>query len=186
MCLIYDVLLQNVDLRSFVEIYALLRGEKFSQELRPVEKKLLIWGMVHTATLRQILDFCQHFAKIKRKIWDQAIFLAIPGTFSFGLLLMVKQPKNSPKQAKFQNKLKTYPKLINAQNKCWFHHFGGILLWKGGLRFCFFGIQSPIFERMFTSTFSKSAQIRVPKIWILGAKKQKRRPLSSRQHPPIV
>ena len=42
MCLIYDVLLQNVDLRSFVEIYALLRGEKFSQELRPVEKKLLI------------------------------------------------------------------------------------------------------------------------------------------------
>ena len=34
----YAVLLQNPDLRSFVAIYALLRGEKFSQELRPVEK----------------------------------------------------------------------------------------------------------------------------------------------------
>ena len=38
MCPIYDVLLQNRDSRSFVAMYALLRGEKFSQELRPMEK----------------------------------------------------------------------------------------------------------------------------------------------------
>ena len=51
MCTIYDVLLQNSEFTQFcrdicfVVIYALLRGEKFSQELRLVEKKLLISGM---------------------------------------------------------------------------------------------------------------------------------------------
>ena len=37
--------------------------------------------------------------------------------------------------AKSQNWLKTHSKVINAQNKCLFHHFGGMLAWKSGLRF---------------------------------------------------
>ena len=36
-----------------------------------------------------------------------------------------KNGKNSPKWAKFQNWLKTHPKVINWQSKCLSQHFGG-------------------------------------------------------------
>ena len=56
-----------------------------------------------------------------------------------------KRPKKSPKLAKSQNWLKTHPKVINAQNKCLFHHFGGMLAAKSGLRFQFRAPEVPFF-----------------------------------------
>ena len=45
-------------------------------------------------------------------------------TFSFVSVLKEKWEKNNPKWAKFQNWLKTHPKVINSQNKWLFHNFG--------------------------------------------------------------
>ena len=41
--------------------------------------------------------------------------------------------KNGPEFAIFPNLLKTYSKVVKAQNKCVFHHLGGTLAWKTGL-----------------------------------------------------
>ena len=43
--------------------------------------------------------------------------------------------KNGPEFAIFPNLLKTYSKVVKAQNKCVFHHLGGTLAWKTGLHF---------------------------------------------------
>ena len=58
-------------------------------------------------------------------------------TFSFVSVLMGKRQKTAPKWVKFQNWLKTYPKVKNSKSKCLFHHFGEMLAWKSDLRFHF-------------------------------------------------
>ena len=57
--------------------------------------------------------------------------------------------KNEVKIFNFQNLFFTHPKVVNTQNKCLIHHFGGdhppgLLVWKSGLRF-YLDSRSPIF-----------------------------------------
>ena len=62
------------------------------------------------------------------------------GTFGFVLRLAGKWPHKTTQCAKFKNWPKTHPKLMKAQNKHEFHHFGGKLALNCGLRHpkCFF------------------------------------------------
>ena len=47
---------------------------------------------------------------------------------NFGPVISPKfGPKTAPNEPNFKNWLKTHPKVINAQNKCLFRHFGGML-----------------------------------------------------------
>ena len=47
--------------------------------------------------------------------------------FVLGSVLMGKRPKNGQKLTIFKNGLKTHPKVVNASNQRWFHHFWGML-----------------------------------------------------------
>ena len=51
--------------------------------------------------------------------------------------------KNELKMFKIQNLRITHPKVVNESNKHPFHHFGGILAWKSGLKFWIRALQNP-------------------------------------------
>ena len=72
--------------------------------------------------------------------------------------------KNSPKQSKFQNWLKTHPNVINAQNKCLFHHFGGMLAWKSGLGFSIRALENPFLGTWKWALLPKVPIFRCPKM----------------------
>ena len=57
------------------------------------------------------------------------------GTFSFCLFSSKTAKKNNKKWTIFENRLKTHPKVLNAQNKRVLHHFGGMLALKSSLGF---------------------------------------------------
>ena len=93
--------------------------------------------------------------------------------------MLEKRPKKSQKLAKSQNWLKTHSKVINAQNKCLFHHFGGMLAWKSGLRFWFGALEVPFLGAWTWAILAKivkSAHVQAPKNGTSSAPNQKRRP----------
>ena len=53
-----------------------------------------------------------------------------PCTFSSLAVLLGKRLQNGLKNAISYNWLKTHPKVVNTQNKCLVHHFGGISAFK--------------------------------------------------------
>ena len=87
---------------------------------------------------------------------------------NFLAVLQRKRLQNSPK---------------NAPNKHLIYHFGRMLALKGGL-FFFFGVWSPIFWCLKTSTFGKSARFQAQIIGLLMPKLEKRRPLINASIPP--
>ena len=86
------------------------------------KSKFLIWAFLFAGHLQNgVRDPPKKF-QIYRPINDrwQAIFV-------LGSVLMGKRPKNGQKMTIFKNGLKTHPKVVNASNQRWFHHFWGML-----------------------------------------------------------
>ena len=86
------------------------------------KSKILIWAFLFAGHLQNgVRDPPKKF-QIYRPINDrwQAIFV-------LGSVLMGKRPKNGQKLTIFKNGLKTHPKVVNASNQRWFHHFWGKL-----------------------------------------------------------